>query len=192
MEELSYLLVTYREGDIVRLGFVLAALILLSTLSVASALVVKIPDASGAVGEAVDVPVVVEGAENLGSMDIVVAFDPAVLKVKSVGKGELNKGLLTSNTGEGVVAISLADSKGINGNGAVAVITFEVLKTGSSDLVIQAVKAYDVNTHVDIKVDTQNGKFTAKEGGGKSTPGFEVVAAIAGVSVALAIRKLNF
>ena len=113
-----------------KLRLVLAFMIFLSTLSVASALTVKVSDATGAVGEAVDVPIVVENAQNLGSMDIVVAFDPEILKVKSVGKGELNKGLLTSNTGEGVVAISLADSKGINGNGAVAVITFEVLKAG--------------------------------------------------------------
>ncbi len=174
-----------------KLRLVLAFMIFLSTLSVASALTVKVSDATGAVGEAVDVPIVVENAQNLGSMDIVVAFDPEILKVKSVGKGELNKGLLTSNTGEGVVAISLADSKGINGNGAVAVITFEVLKAGTSDLAIQTVKAYDVNTHVDIKVETQNGKFTAKEGGGKSTPGFEVFAAIAGLGIAFAIRRIG-
>ncbi len=167
-----------------RLRFILSLLILLSTLSVASALTVKVSDASGAVGDAVDVPVIVENAQNLGSMDIVITFDPQILKVKSVGKGELNKGLLTSNTGEGVVAISLADSKGINGNGNIAVITFEVLKAGTSDLVIQSVKAYDVNTHTDIQVETQNGKFTAKEGGGKSTPGFEAFAAIAALAAA--------
>ncbi|WP_158296903.1 cohesin domain-containing protein [Archaeoglobus fulgidus] len=174
----------------------LTLVVFILTMSVASAeMVVKIPDTSGAVGGTVEVPVEVENAQNLGSMDIVIVYDPTILKVQNVGKGELNKGLLSSNTGEGMVAISLADSKGINGKGSVAVITFQVLKAGSTDLTIQSVKAYDVNTHVDIPVKADNGKFEAVKGGAGttgSTPGFELLLAVSAlIAVGLFRKKIG-
>ncbi len=172
------------------LARLIALTILISlTVGTASALTVKLPEATGSVGSSIEVAVEVENAKDLGSMDIVIAFNPEIVKVKSVGKGELNKGLISSNSKEGVVAISLADSKGINGDGAVALIEFEALKEGKTALTIQSVKAYDVNTHVDIKVDKQDGKITvAGVREEKKSPGFEIGIAIA-VLVALALKR---
>ncbi len=166
------------------------AFLILLTASVTSALTVKLPETTGKVGSSIEVAIEVENAKDLGSMDVVVAFDSSILKVKSVGKGELNRGLISSSTKDGIIAVSLADSKGINGNGAVAVITFEVLKAGTSDLTIQSVKAYDVNTHVDIQAETLNGKFVAVEGSGaKSTPGFGLLSLIAAAYIAFVLRR---
>ncbi|AKG91991.1 Cohesin domain [Geoglobus ahangari] len=171
---------------------VLSLLLLAFAVGTASAeLSVKVPDVSCGVGEDVNVPVVVENAQNLGSMDIVISFDPEVVKVKSVGKGELNKGILTSNVGDGVVAISFADSKGIDGDGEVAVISFEALKQGTSELKFESVQAYDVETHVDIKVTSQNGKITVEESSKEkeSSPGFEIVIGAVALLGSLALRR---
>lgn len=154
---------------------------------------VKVQDASGSVGESIRVPILVEDAKNLGSMDVVITYDLAILKVKSVGKGELNKGLISSNTkeveGKGIISIAIADSRGINGSGEIAVITFEGLKEGSSEIVIQGVRAHDVETHLDIGADVQDGKLTVT---GKKTPGFEIfLAAVSLIVLAFVSRKLR-
>ncbi|WP_202319694.1 cohesin domain-containing protein [Archaeoglobus neptunius] len=165
-----------------------AIILILLTVGTASALTVKLPETTGGVGSTIEVAVEVEGAKNVGSMDIVISYDPSVVEVKSVGKGELNRGLISSNSKEGVVAISLADSRGINGDGAVALIEFKALKEGESPLTIQSVKAYDVNTHVDIKVDRQDGKITVAGKEEKKSPDFEIGIAIAAL-VTLALRS---
>ncbi|WP_456369404.1 cohesin domain-containing protein [Geoglobus sp.] len=156
--------------------FLVLSLLVIATIGTASALTVKLPNATGSIGSSVEVAVEVEDARDLGSMDVVIAYDPSVVEVKSVGKGELNKGLLSSNTGNGMLAISLADSRGISGNGAVAIIVFDTLKEGESALKIQSVKAYDVNTHVDLRVEKQDGKLVVSgvEEEKKNAPGFEI------------------
>lgn len=166
---------------------ILVFIILLLSICNVSAMSLKVSDATGKVGEDVRVPIVVEKAENLGSMDLVIAYNAELLKVKSVGKGELNKGLISSNTNEqnGIISIAIADSKGINGNGEIAVITFNALKEGSSDVTIVGAKAYDVNTHLEITLNSTNGKVTIS---GKSTPGFEALLAIVAFLM-LALRR---
>ena len=170
--------------------FVVLLLVVLATMGAASALTVKLPNVTVGTGSSVEVAVEVEDARDLGSMDLVISYDPSVVEVKSVGKGELNKGLLSSNTGNGMLAISLADSRGISGNGAVAIIVFDTLKEGESTLKIQSVKAYDVNTHVDLRVDAQDGRIVVSELSEekKDTPGFEIWL-VAAVLAILASRR---
>ena len=168
--------------------FMVVAIALLLCLSTAQALVVKVPEVSASAGESVDVAVIVEGANELGSMDLVITFDPEIVEVMSVGKGELNRGLLSSHTTDGKLAISLADSKGISGDGEIAVITFKALKEGTTELKIESVRAYNVNTHTDIAVDATNGKLTVSKP--NATPGFEVAGAVAAITALLIRRRL--
>ncbi|MBO8182949.1 MAG: hypothetical protein H0Z28_09185 [Archaeoglobus sp.] len=173
-------------------------------LTTASALTVKIQGGSGAVGSEASLAISVKDAKNLGSMDLVIAYDPEILKVKKVEKGSLVKGLFSSNTEKaGVIAIGIVDSKGINGDGEIAKITFEVLKAGESSLEVANVKAYDVESHVDIQVTAENGVFKAEKAEEASTqtptptptpeekksPGFEIGIAVAGLVLALFWRK---
>jgi len=168
---------------------IFAFITLIALIGNASALTVNVQDATGSVGESIDVSIQVQDAQNLGAMDLVISYNPEIAKIKSVGKGELNKGLISSNTERaGIVTIGIADSKGISGSGEIAVITFEALKEGTSDIMILGVKAYDVNTHAEIEVNKQDGKITVVGKEEKKSPGFEIGIAIAAL-VALALRR---
>ena len=167
--------------------------LLISSIAVAGAeVVVKVGDGSGAVGETATLSVEMIGAENVGSMDLVLTYDPEVLKVVKVDKGAMVKGLFSSNTDEaGIIGIGLVDSQGMSGDGEVARITFEVLKEGQCEVRIVDAKAYDVETHVDLSVKTENGVFKAEAGGtkAKSTPGFEFWIAAIAVAGGLMLRR---
>jgi hypothetical protein len=168
----------------------IVCLLLIFTIAIigtASAMTLQISSAEGNLGDSIRVAIAVSDAQNLGSMDIVLLYNTSVLKIKAVGKGELNKGLISSNTNEndGIISIGIADSKGISGNGEIAVLTFEGIKEGTSEIAVLGVKAYDVNTHLEIPVDAQNGAVTVKQ---KSTPGFEIFSAL--VALALATSML--
>jgi len=167
----------------------------------ASALIVEIPDGSGNVGSSAVVSIKIKDAKNLGSMDLAVTYDPEILKVVKVEKGSLVKGLFSSNTKKaGIVAIGIVDSKGINGEGEIARITFEVLKAGESSLEVVNAKAYDVESHVDVKVMAQNGVFKAEKKAEatptvtqtpeqKKSPGFEIGFAVLALLLAIGWRR---
>ncbi len=145
-----------------------------------AALTITIPDTSGEIGKETRVSVIVEDAVNVGSIDLTILYDPSILEVLKVEKGDLVKGMLSSNTdNEGIITIGIADSNGINGDGEIARITFNVLSNGSTSVTIQNAKAYDVDSHADIEVTVEHGNFqaaaasTSQEGGG-GTPGFEI------------------
>ncbi len=136
---------------------------------------VTMADASGTQGSTITVPVTVSGASGLGSMDLIITYDPAVLTVASVDKGTLNKGMLSTNTSApGLIALSLVDPAGMSGSGDVAMITFNVIGNASqaSPLTVQTVQAYDAGTFLDTPVTISSGSFTVREnpaaGGGKS------------------------
>jgi hypothetical protein len=150
----------------IRLVVVLALALLVGTASAASTSL-SIGDSSGSPGSTVEVPINIAGASNIGSMDIVLTYDSSVLGVSSVGKGELTKNsMLQSNADTpGIIAIGIADTDGINGDGSVAVITFNVLgELGStSPLTLYSAKANDVNTLVDILITKTSGTFMVTE-----------------------------
>jgi hypothetical protein len=164
-----------------------------------AAMTVAVGSATGAPGDIVEIPITVEGAKNLGSMDILITYDPAVLSVDSVDSGALNTGLLSVNKDTaGTVSIGIVDANGINGEGAIAVIKFKVTggNGATSALAISNILAYDVKTHVDIQTTTSGGTFTVnqpQQGGQKSnvTPGFETAAGVLAVALLVVIRKVR-
>ena len=104
-------------------------LLCLIFLASAAGLTVSVSDTTGAKGSTVEVPIILEGATEVGSMDIVLTYDADVLSAVDVEAGTLGKNaLIESNTvRDGEVIIALADSSGINGDGAVASVAFEVI-----------------------------------------------------------------
>ena len=84
---------------------------------------------TGAKGSKVEVPINLEGATEVGSMDIVLTYDADVLSAVDVEAGALGKNaLIAVNTAkEGEFIIALADSSGINGDGSVAIVVFEII-----------------------------------------------------------------
>jgi hypothetical protein len=95
------------------------------------------------------VPIILEGATDVGSMDMVLNYDADVLRAVAAEAGELGKNaLIEANTArDGAVIIALADSSGIDGDGAVASVAFEVLgDTGStSPLTLEAVSVHNLD-----------------------------------------------
>lgn len=112
------------------------------------------------------VPILVEGASNLGSLEFVLVYDPSVLKVNKVEKDTLSSNAMMESVNEtpGRVWVGMVDSSGINGNGSLVVITFQV--TGeriNSQLALETVEAHNSETLLDIIYNTSPGNLTVKE-----------------------------
>jgi hypothetical protein len=82
-------------------------------------------------------------------MDIILNYDADALSAVDVEAGELGKNaLIGSNTArDGAVIIALADSTGINGDGAVASVAFEVIGDvgTTSALTLEAVLVHNLD-----------------------------------------------
>ena len=122
-------------------------LLCLVSLASAGSLTVSVSDTTGAKNSTVDVPIILEGVTDVGSMDMVLKYDPDVLRAVAVEAGELGKNALidANNAREGVLIIALVDSAGINGDGAVASVTFEVIGDAgaTSYLTLEAVLVHN-------------------------------------------------
>ena len=137
-------------------------LLCLVSLASAGSLTVSVSDTTGAKNSTVDVPIILEGATDVGSMDMVLKYDPDVLRAVAVEAGELGKNaLIEANTArEGEVIIALADSSGINGGGTVASVAFEVIGDAgtTSALTLEAVSVHNLDLG-EIIPNTVNGTF---------------------------------
>lgn len=154
---------------------------------------VSVSNITGNSGEVIDVPVTVSDASNIGSMDLVITYDPTILQVDSVSKGDLNNGMISSNTEtDGILSLAIADQSGIDGDGEIAIISFSVIgQTGSSPLQVESLSVYDVES-VEIDATAENGLFTVDETSEPEstdttdeTPGFETFLLLVGISMML-------
>ena len=145
---------------------ILVGVLCLVSLASAAGLTVSVSDTTGAKGDTVEVPIDLEGALDVGSMSIVVKYDPDVLMVVAVEEGKLSKNaLIEANTArEGEVIIALIDSSGMNGNGAVAIISFEVTADigSTSPLTLEEISVSSVDM-VEIITTTESGTFNVEE-----------------------------
>jgi hypothetical protein len=174
--------------------------VLMAGVVTAAQVQVSVSDTTGNSGEVVDIPVTVSDANNIGSIDLVITYDPTILQVDSVSKGDLNNGMISSNTEtDGILSLAIADQSGIDGDGEIAIISFSVIgQTGSSPLQVESLSVYDVES-VEIDATAENGLFTVDETSESEsndttdeTPGFETFLLLVGISmviVALRGRK---
>lgn len=173
---------------------ILVAMLLVSLISIASgaSLVVSIGDIRGSPGSTVQVPLTVEGAKDVGSMDITLKYDPSVLKAVSVETADLSKNaIMESNiTNQGQIYIALVDASGINGDGEIATISFSVLgETGaSSPLSLIEASVYNLEL-VEQQTTTKDGAFTAVEESKGMGYAFFLITLVATILAALVIRK---
>ena len=135
------------------------------TLPVATA--TPIPAPTIALPKEIAVPIFLEGAANVGSLEFVLLYDPAVLEVINVEGGTLaSNALLDSSTRTpGLVWAGMIDANGMNGDGPAAVVKFRVIGNGKSStaLTLESVVAYDASTLLDIITQTSSGSFTVKD-----------------------------
>jgi hypothetical protein len=126
----------------------------------------------GEVATDLTIPIVVENAENIGSMSFTLHYDESGLRIVDVQSGELaENAMLESNTETpGRVIIGLIDSSGISGDGAVVVMGFNYLKEGTNaSLSFGDTAIHDATTLVDIIHETVDGQF-GKNGDIVSSP----------------------
>ena len=153
---------------------VLTLLLIFSQNAMGQMIDLDIPDTTTSVGSSVEVPIMMSNGADVGSMDLVVTYDPDILSVSSVEKGDLTNGMLQANTEtEGNIIISIVDVDGITGDGELVLMSFDVIgeEAGSSSLAFTSAQANDVNTYIDIQVGTSDGTVTVEK---KGLPGFEL------------------
>jgi hypothetical protein len=115
----------------------------------------------------IQVPINLVGAENVGSLEFVLVYEPEMLEVTDVQPGSLaGQALLEFNaTTPGLLWTGVIDADGVSGDGPVAIVTFTV-KRGvgdNSQLSLQNVVAYDAASLLDIIVEPSPGDFSARE-----------------------------
>lgn len=173
---------------------ILYLLVLVSLISVASgaSLVVSVGDVQGSPGSTLQVPIIVEGATDVGSVDLTLKYDTSVLKAVSVETADLSKNAIMESNIEdpGQINIALADASGINGDGEIAIISFSVLGEAgtSSPLSLIEASVYDLEL-VEQQTTTRNGLFTAEENKSVGYGSFFVIALTATILAAMIIRK---
>lgn len=114
--------------------------------------------------DTVQVPILLNKAENVGNMDFTLTYDPTVVQAYKVTKGSLlASGTLASNLEEsGVIRFSFTIAAGISGSGSIAIVKFKAVGTGgdSSPLTLSEVLANDATTGIELTIDLVNGILT--------------------------------
>jgi len=59
--------------------------------ALAQGLVVSFSDSSGSKGDTVKIPIQLDGASNVGAMDILLKYDKAILRARAIEAGELGR-----------------------------------------------------------------------------------------------------
>jgi len=110
----------------------------------------------------IEVPINLKGADNLGSLGFDLSYDSSVLEVKEITTDELaaNAMMEYNITSAGKIVIGIIDSSGINGDGPVVKISFDVLDGNrESSLEIGKIEAYDAITLIDISTGVSAGSY---------------------------------
>jgi hypothetical protein len=112
----------------------------------------------------VDVPIDIRSAGHIGSLHIELTFDPAVLQAKDVKTGKLveKANIVSSLNNSGRVIIGIIDANGINGDGTVVTVSFDVIGKGTSTLGLENIEAYDATTLLDHATLADAGSFAAE------------------------------
>ena len=136
-------------------------------------------------GSVVTVPVLVNGAVNLGAMDIQITYDPSVLTFTGAQMGSMSgNGFVESNAPQaGTGLVSFVDTQGISGSGEVVRLTFSVTgSSGSSSPLTVEARAYDLDLK-DVPLTAMSGMVTV----GQPKAGLEVAAIIAAIGCAFVV-----
>ena len=111
----------------------------------------------------VSVPILATRANNVGSLEFVLVYDPAKLELEQVERGLLSGDALidSSSPGPGRLWAGIIDINGMNGTGPVAVVKFKIRDNvgGSMPFSLESIAAFDASTLVDIVTGTTPGKF---------------------------------
>jgi len=152
--------------------FIFIASLFAPIISIASTLVIAsegttttiyIKNITANFSKQIKIPINVSNAKDIGSMDISLLYNPAVLSLKTVEKGNLTQNsMMQWNTKDDKVLIGLIDGNGINGNGSLAILSFDVLGyPGSISVLDLEATANNVIDFSSIPLTIFDGVFTS-------------------------------
>ena len=129
--------------------------------------VLSVPALSGCEksGGELKVPLDISGASNVGSIGIELAYDSTVLKPLVVKTAELTGNSMMEYNLKipGRVIIGIIDSSGINGDGTLVTVSFNIVSSkGSSPLTLDKIEAHDTTTLFDIPAEASAGSYSAE------------------------------
>ena len=120
----------------------------------------------------ISVPILATRADNVGSLEFVLTYDPAKVELAQVERGLLSGDALidSGSPSPGRLWAGIIDINGITGSGPVAVVKFKIKDDadGTVPLSLESIAAYDANTLVDIVTRTTAGAFNIAEAGALS------------------------
>jgi hypothetical protein len=116
----------------------------------------------------VQVPIFLQGASDLGSLEFVLAFEPNTLKFLAAEPGTLASDALieTNLRSDGRVWVGIVEPTGVTGDGSIAVLSFETLEGGESEspLVLEDISSYRASTYLDSLHQPTPGHFGVDQG----------------------------
>jgi hypothetical protein len=175
-----------------RPALVLAAVCLLVASACAASVTIAIPqDAKGAPGSDATVPIHIRGAQGLGSLQLELTYDPAVLEPKEVVSGPGIPGVLLEYnvTAPGRLRVAVAGNEPINGDGELTT-TFAVKSAGNCVLGIENARAWEQANGHDMLVKVESGRFAAEQAAGTAAGGGKLLWVAVGAGVVLLVIVL--
>ena len=115
--------------------------------------------------ESISVPVEIVNATNVGSIGFELVYDPAIVNAVKVEAGDLAaSAMIEYNTDTpGTVRVGIIDTLGMNGDGSIVRILFNIFDdSGSSTMTLANTKAHDVGTLADIPHEASQGNVEAR------------------------------
>ncbi len=107
------------------------------------------------VNESVLVPINIKNATNIGNMDILLTYDPNVVKATKVQKGSLTSDTMFDSNVQvaSEIRISFASTQGIKGDGSIAYLEFQAIGSPGSTSPVTLVEAFANKTETFAKLN---------------------------------------
>lgn len=146
----------------------------------------------GAPGQNVEVPIEIHGAKRLGSLNLHLSFDPAVLEFKSVEQGDVAADDVRFHLIDpGTLSVALYSADEIAGDGAILKVLMHVRgESGQkSPLTIGPLRIWNVDDSSEMLVTGQGGEFSVVSKPWRSPWVWLAIAAVGLIAVGLVAKK---
>lgn len=157
-----------------------ALLALLAPATKAETIRLSASEVSAAVGDVVEVPISIQGAERTGPIGFVIEFDPFALEAIADPPGVEPYGVVLGETGNGLIetdasqsgklAVGLVTKEAIKSDGILVIARFNVLESasGNSTIFVNRAEAWEDETGYEVNVEANHGAIAVTADGGNS------------------------